>query len=123
MTIQYPTQHPAQHPKPKGGQRVRRKKEGKGGAKAVKCTCLEMNECAPVIEEIPDNEVNVATRRINLANALGVCDWERKNWAGDCSRITDTGFNGGGLRSYPWLRRYVEYVRSFYPNANLAKTR
>ena len=53
------------------------------------------------------NAVNVATRKINLADASGVGDWERKNYAEDCSMIIDTGFNGGGLRSYPWLRRYV----------------
>ena len=34
-----------------------------------------MDECDPSIGEIPENEVNVATRQINLANALGVNDW------------------------------------------------
>ena len=67
--------------------------------------------------------VNVATRQINSANALGVGDWERKNWPGDCCSIIDTGFNGGDLRSYPWLRRYVEYLMSFYHKAKLVKTR
>ena len=38
------------------------------------------------------NEVSVATRQINLANALGIGDWERKNCAGECSTIIDTGF-------------------------------
>ena len=76
-----------------------------------------------VIEEIPGNEVNAATRKINLANALGVGDWERKKLDEDCSIIIDTGFNGGGLRRYPWLRRYVEYMRSFYHMANLVETR
>ena len=33
-----------------------------------------MNECEPAIEEIPGNEVNVATRK-KLANAIGVGDW------------------------------------------------
>ena len=65
----------------------------------------------------------MATRKINLANAPGVCDWGRKNWAGDCSIISDTGFSGGGLRSYHWLRGYVVYMMSFYPDANLVKTR
>ena len=55
----------------------------------------------------------MATRQIHLANALGV----------DFSRITDTGINGGGLRIYHWLRRYVEYLWSFYHKANLVKTR
>ena len=31
-----------------------------------------MDECDPSIEEIPENELNVATRQINFANALGV---------------------------------------------------
>ena len=43
--------------------------------------CLEMGECDPPIEEIPANEVNVATGQINLPNALGVIDWEWGNWA------------------------------------------
>ena len=57
-----------------------------------------MNEGDPVIEETPENDVNVATRQINLANAHGMGDWGRKNWAEECSSIIDTGFNGGGLR-------------------------
>ena len=53
-----------------------------------------MDECDPAIEEIPENEVNVATRQVNSANALGVSDWGGKNWAEECSGIIDTGFNG-----------------------------
>ena len=83
-----------------------------------------MNECDPVIEETPENEANVATREINLANSLGIGDWERKNWAGECSSSIDTGFNGGGLRRYPWLvGRYFGYMAGFYPKAKLVKTR
>ena len=83
-----------------------------------------MNECDPVIEEIPENEVNVATRQTNLANALGVGDWARKIRAKERSSIIDTGLNGGGgLRSSPLLRRYVEYLRSFYAKDNLVRTR
>ena len=37
-----------------------------------------MGECDPSIEEIPENEVNVATRKINSANAPGVRDWEER---------------------------------------------
>ena len=37
-----------------------------------------MNECDPAIEETPENEVNVATGQINLANAHGIGDLERK---------------------------------------------
>ena len=107
-------------PNKRGKAKEQKGKEGKCGAKAVKFAVLEMNECDTVIVEIPENEVNVETRQINLDNALGVGVWG--NWANDWSIIIDTGFNGGGLRSYPWLRRYVEYMRSFYPKANLVKT-
>ena len=82
-----------------------------------------MNECDRVIEETPGNEVNVAARQTNLDNALGMGDLERKNWAGERSIIIDTGFNGGGLRIYHWLKRYVEYLRRFYHKAKLVETR
>ena len=36
------------------------------------------------------NEVNVGVRQINLANALGVGDWEGKNLVEDRSSIIDT---------------------------------
>ena len=69
-----------QHPTPNGG----KSKEptvidGKGGAKSVKFPGLGPSGNYPVIEDIPGNEVNVATRQINLANALVVVDWGRKN--------------------------------------------
>ena len=67
-----------------------------------------MGECDPSIGEMPENEVNVATRQINLAIALGVSHCEGKNCAEECSSIIDTGFNGGGLRIYAWLRKYSE---------------
>ena len=91
-------------------------KEGKCGYKAVKFSCLEMGECDPPIEEIPANEVNVATGQINLPNALGVIDWEWGNWAKKWSSIIDTGFYGRGLRSYALLRRCDGYLRIFIIN-------
>ena len=93
-----PMANPTSNPplQTKGGKaKGQKSKEGKGGAQAVKFTCLELSECDPVIEEIPENGVNVATRQINLANAHGVGDWERKSRAKDCDSIIDTGFNGG----------------------------
>ena len=69
---------------------------GKGSANATKFTFMEHIENDPVIAEIPENEVNVATRQINLANALGAGDLGRKNRSEYCSIISDTGFNGGG---------------------------
>ena len=54
----------------------------------------------PRNEEIPVGVVNFASRFINLSNVMGEGDWERKNWAEECSSIIDTGFNGGGLRIF-----------------------
>ena len=68
---------------------------GKRSATSVKFSCMGPIESDPVIEEIPGNEVNVATRQINLANTLGVGGWGSKKWAEDCSSIIGTGFNGG----------------------------
>ena len=50
----------------------------KGSEKSVKSYCMGPSEIAPVEEEIPENEFNVATRQINLADALGVCEWGGK---------------------------------------------
>ena len=72
-------------------------------------------------KEIPANEVNMAYRHINLPNVLGCNEWGRKNWEEERSRITDTGFNGGGLCSCYWLSRYGTYLRSFYPKAKIIK--
>ena len=72
------TQHPTHHPAPKGKSKCQKAKEGKGGEKAVKFTILEPRECDPAIDGIPENEFNVDTRKINLANALGVGQWGEK---------------------------------------------
>ena len=45
--------------------------------------CMEPEGKGPRNEEIPENEVNLATRWINIANALGAGNWERKNCAGE----------------------------------------
>ena len=44
------------------------------------CACLEEEEMGPRSEEIPEIGANTAYRYINLENALGGNDWERKNW-------------------------------------------
>ena len=75
---------------------------------------------SPENEEIPENEVNLATRLINLAIALGAGNWGRKNWAEECSSIVDTGFNGGGLRIYARLRMYAGPLGILRPTENLA---
>ena len=80
-----------QTPTPKGGEsKGREPNEGKGSVNAVKFTCLKPSGDDTVIEEIPENEVNVATRRINLASALGVGDWGGKTRPKYCSSIIDT---------------------------------
>ena len=48
-------------------------------------------------------------------------DWAGKNWEKECSIIIDTGFNGGGLRSFSWVNMYVEYLESFSPKTELFK--
>ena len=90
---------------------------------SVKFACLVPSENVPIEEEIAENKVNVATRQINLANALGADDREWKNRPVECSSIIDTGFNGGGLSIFAWLRKYLEYQRSFPPKENMEKTR
>ena len=65
--ISNPTPNPTTNPTPhtkgdKGGKANGQKtKEGKGGTKAIKFTWLGPSEFDPVIGEIPENEVNVAT--------------------------------------------------------------
>ena len=85
-------------------------------------SCLVPNENDTTEEEISENQVNVATVQINLANALGSGDWERGNWPKECSSISDTGFNGG-LRIFDWLRKYIEYLVGFYSKENQVETR
>ena len=89
----------------------------------MRFSCLEPEVKGPGYEEIPDNEINLANRWINLAIALGAWDGVRTNWAEECSSIIDTGFNGGGMCIYAWFRRCDEYIRSFYPTSNFVKTK
>ena len=107
--------------KPKG----KKPTEGKGNGKSAKFAFLVPIGNGPIgEEEVAGGQVNVDIRQINLANALGADGWERKNdWPEERSSIIDTGFDGGGLRSFAWLRKYPEYLRSFYPKAKLIKTR
>ena len=85
-----------QRPTPKGAIERTERKRRKESSKSVKFDGLEPSANDPVIEEIPENEVNVETRQVNLTNELGVGDWERKNRAEDCPGIIDTGCNGWG---------------------------
>ena len=102
-----------------GGQKAR----GEGKGKAVRFACLESEEMEPENEEIAANEVNLASRFINLANIAGSVDWGRKNWPKEFSSIIDTGFNGGGLRCFAWLGKYAEYLKSCFHRGNCLKQR
>ena len=84
--------------------------------------CLDEEEMDPRSQEIPESGANTAYRRINLANVLGGNDWGRKNWEKECSSITDTGFNGGGLCIFSWLNRHGAYLGSCYPKSKLFKS-
>ena len=57
----------------------------------------------------------IAESSVNLSGVLGSGQWGEKDWSKECSAITDTGFNGGGIRSHSWMQRYAMYLRSFYP--------
>ena len=68
-----------------------------------------------------EQEVNIATRQVNLSGVPGSGQRGEKDWSKECSEIADAGFSGGGLRSHAWVQRYVMYLRSFYPETNLVK--
>ena len=88
----------------------------KGKSKTANFACLEMQSNE---EENEECEVNIATRQVNLSGVLGSGQWEGKDWPKECSAIVDTGFNGGGLCSHAWVKKYVSYLRSFRPKTNL----
>ena len=74
------------------------------------------------------NQVNVATRQVDISDISGGGgvwggDMGNKNRPNECSCIIDTGFNVGGLRSFAWLGKYLEYLKSFYHKANIVKTK
>ena len=114
-----------QAPKKQGGKQKGKKgrieEKGKGGS--VRIAFVEPNGNDLEIEEIPESQVNVATRQSNLSDILGESAWRNKDWPNECTSIIDTGFNGGGLRSYAWSRKYLGYVESFYHRAAISKQR
>ena len=57
-----------------------------------------------------------------MDNASVADEWGVEYWPKECSSIIDAGFNGGGLRSLAWLRKYLGYMRGFYHKASLVKT-
>ena len=42
-----------------------------------------------------EQEVNIATRQVNLPGVLGAGQWEENDWSKECSSIADKGVNGG----------------------------
>ena len=60
----------------------------------------------------------LADREVLISGAsLGHSDWGHRNrrldsTIGDSSRIIDTGFNGGALCSFNWMRKYKQYSKS-----------
>ena len=72
--------------------------------------------------KIAGNKANAATRKINLANSLGSGEWEREIGPKNVLALLTPDSTDGGLRIFSRLRKYLDYLRSFYPNSNLAKT-
>ena len=94
--------------------------QGKG--KSVKLPFLETSGSGPINEEVSGDQVKVATRHVNLYDILGKDAWGNKNWAEECSSIIDAWVDGGGFCSFPRLRKYLKYLKSFRPMATLGKT-
>ena len=63
-------------------------KKVRGGS--VRCTLLETNENELANYAIPESQVNVSARHVNLSDVLGVSDWGRKGRAKECSIVMDT---------------------------------
>ena len=83
---------------------------------------LETSGCDPIAAEISGNQVKVATMQVNISDISGEDARGSKNSPEECSSVIDTGFNGGGLRFFARLAKYLEYLKSFYPKANVVKT-
>ena len=45
-----------------------------------------------------------------------------RDWDTHRSSIIEDGFNGGRLRSYSWISRYLEYMETFWPAAMISRT-
>ena len=76
-----------------------------------------------IVGEVSENQVIVATRQLAISDISGEGSWGNKNWPKECSIIIGAGFNGCGLRIFDRLRKYLEYIRSFYHKANMVQTK
>ena len=97
---------------------VKETKGKQGKPKSANFTCLWTQ---PNEENNEEQEVNIATRQVNLSGVLCSGQWEEKDWSKECSSIADAGFNGGGLCIHAWMQRYVVYLGNFYHIDNRVK--
>ena len=72
--------------------------------------------------------VDFAKREVLISKEMsGRRYWFVKKWGqsnkDDCSRIIDTGFNGGALCSFNRLMQYVDYLKEICPKTAIVKTR
>ena len=72
---------------------------------------------------MPESQVSVTTRQVNISGIFGESAWGVKDWPGECSSIIDTGFSGGGFRSYARLRKCLEYLGIFDHKEAISKTK
>ena len=97
--------------------------EGEGNGQSVQFSLHPPSAKGPIAEEVSDDQVNIDTARVNLSDISGTGAWGELNRPDKCSSVIDTGFNGWGLRRFARLRKYLEYLRSFYHKANLVETK
>ena len=64
-------------------------------------------------ENFPDREVLIS--RTVLRRAYRIRKNRGRNATIDWSCIIDTGFNGGAICSFNWMRKYMQYSMSTYP--------
>ena len=103
---------------PKGGNPT----DGKGMWGSVRSPFLMISGNGAIVGEISGNHVNDATSQLDLSDISGGFLWKQKlTRRRDCHIVIDAGFNGW-LRSFDWLRKYLGYMKSSHPKANLVKT-
>ena len=80
------------HPAPIGGSRKERNRmaERKGNGKSSKFDSMAPIGNDSIVEEVSGNQVNVATRHVNLSDILGDGAWGNQNQPDERSIIIDT---------------------------------
>ena len=111
-------------PSAKPGEKGKKGRNGeKGKGKYDRFTPLETSACELGNGAMPESQVNVTARGVKLSGVLRESARCNKYWPVECSSIIDTGRNGGGLRIYAWLRKYIEYLERFYHRAAISKNK